>query len=134
MTNQLISFKTAKLAKEKGFDIPVNHVYAETIDGSCLSKGSQEDSGDIYNYNERSGFSAPTQSLLQKWLREVHNLDVSSFPYLKDVWRYCICKLDSHPQYYSMQLAKDWSEDGYKYHTYEEAFEQGLKEALLLIK
>ena len=46
MKEELISFKTAKLAKEKGFN---NNFII----------------GNVYNTN-------PTQNLLQKWLREVH--------------------------------------------------------------
>ena len=49
MTEQLISKETAVLAKEKGFDLN-NH----------LKNGNP-----------------PTQSLLQKWLREKHNIDIS---------------------------------------------------------
>ena len=64
MTEQLITFDTAKLAKEKGFtDIEtyVSYHYnsntkEETLDGDRL-------------YNEMDNYiPAPTQSLLLKWI------------------------------------------------------------------
>jgi hypothetical protein len=61
MKEQLISSETAKLAKEKGFDIR----------------------SEPYRYNPiyeeltvLEGVNAPTQSLLQRWLREVHNINI----------------------------------------------------------
>lgn len=64
MEEQLISFKTAKLAKEKGFDIATIHRYDEfgqIVEGMVFSNR------EIY---------APTQSLLQKWLREKHKIHI----------------------------------------------------------
>lgn len=72
MVDQLISFETAKLAKEKGF-ISKSPYYqiddADEIDlvdmkGFPLHSNDQE--GDYYE--------APTQSLLQKWLWEKHGI------------------------------------------------------------
>jgi len=56
MKEQLISFETAELAKEKGLDIKV-----------CKCGGFPECICDNLN---------PTQSLLQKWLREVHDVNL----------------------------------------------------------
>ena len=65
MTEQLVSFDTAKLAKEKGFNIPCKKRYLS-------------DQYEVYSLaNNRGlqiiGIQAPTQSALQKWLRENHN-------------------------------------------------------------
>lgn len=49
MTDTLISFETAKLAKEKGFAPEFDWLNQNTF---------------------------PTQSLLQKWLREVHDIHI----------------------------------------------------------
>ena len=90
MQEELITFKTAKLAKEKGF---VNGtkgcfiVYKEDDINPKGDKGTKKgefeyckrfslkngelDSDEDYNYLER-----PTQSLLQKWLREIHEIIV----------------------------------------------------------
>jgi len=65
MEEQLISFKTAKLAKEKGFNEP-----------SLRFKGLiKDDSEVVKNWNKYvNSLSKPTQSLLQKWLREKHSI------------------------------------------------------------
>lgn len=70
--------------------------------------------------------SAPTQSLLQKWLREIHNIHVSSFEdYGKTV-------LLIHYYDHENSRVELWSYKG-PYDTYEEALEKGLLGALKLI-
>jgi len=71
--DELISFETAKLAKEKGFDL-------KATSGMYMCMGIYEGkigtSIDCHRY-----VVAPTQALLQRWLREkdVHiSLDFSS--------------------------------------------------------
>jgi hypothetical protein len=128
MKEQLVTFKTAKLAKEKGFDIPCENFYTEYLD---------DDVTDLFNYEEQRGsgfaelyrndkefkYSAPTQSLLQKWLREIHNL-IISVNYNHSIKKYCA----TFDETYYYEFPYDW------YNTYEEALEEGLKEALLMIK
>lgn len=132
MEDQIISFETAKLAKEKGFNIPTRNFYAD----------SSWDSKEIYSvievgYNEftdsmenNHGFGditlIPTQSLLQRWLREVQGIHVEA-------------TFDSfHKVYYIQLYLKDnhtfHGEDDRIFKTYEEALEKGLIEGLKLIK
>jgi hypothetical protein len=116
MKEELISFETAKLAKEKIFNIPVLSVYA---DNGCLSSDDT-----VYNFNQRAGYSAPTQSFLQKWLREKHRIDI----YVKPSYcgYYCSFEYDLPEKSDSKILELET--------TYEEALEKGLFEALKLIK
>ena len=110
----LISFETAKLAEEKGFKKLCDFSYDE--DG--ILTGNCEQS---YNY------VAPTQSLLQKWLREEHHLIVIvAYQYEHDStpYSYWIYKENN-----SLPL-NQWIND---LKTYEEALEKGLQEALKLI-
>ncbi len=90
MKEQIINFNTAKLAKAKGFDIPVFSYYIkerpeliftafEDILAYCDIEKSSTNIIE-YNYNSRDGISAPTQSLLQKWLREKHNIEAIVLP------------------------------------------------------
>jgi hypothetical protein len=68
MEDQLISFETAILAKEKGFDIldeDTNPIY---VNGILLYRG--------HGCTDELLFVAIKQSLLQKWLREVHNIHI----------------------------------------------------------
>lgn len=114
MDEKLIEFDTAKLAKEKEFakDFTVGRHY----DGvGQLWNGT-------YNKCELNKYLSPccTQSLLQKWLREVHNIHV---------W----CVPNNHPTiangyvcFVNGAFVKDAS--------YEDALEAGLQEGLKLIK
>jgi len=67
---QLISFETAKLAKEKGFAVPNKMVYSEH--GGIFERATWP----FNDYQEQSIYAIPTQSLLQKWLRDEHELFV----------------------------------------------------------
>jgi len=139
MTDQLISFETAKLAKEKGFDgkcfggydtIRYNHETGcekyNTHPRWLHSDGKYESLS--YRTKETVNIScilAPTQSLLQKWLREKHKIIVLiGFLDFSDDDNY-FYSLINHP--------RELQEDEY-YKTYEEALEQGLYQSLLLIK
>jgi len=116
MEEQLISFETAKLAKEKGFEIKCNHYYFD--DGKLIQHRTSIDDKEYY---------APTQSLLQKWLRYEHGLDI---------W---MCKTGKRGERYQVEdiTNKDlfcvWSSQN-SFPTYENALEEGLQHALKLIK
>lgn len=134
MEEQLISFETAKLAKEKGFNIPTRNFYAD------LSWNSKEVYSAIeVGYNEftnsmekEHGFGdiilIPTQSLLQKWLREIHEIEVNPAQNFTKG---------------GIKMQYNISIESYKYNhlgkyiygnTYEEVLEVGLQEGLKLIK
>ena len=131
MKEQLISFKTAKLAKEKGFNIPCKYFYKEkyinAIEYEVVHDGHLE-----ANWNENFKYSpaecsAPTQSLLQKWLREKHHLIIIiAYQYEHDStpYSYWIYKENN-----SLPI-NQWVND---LNTYEEALEMGLQESLKLI-
>lgn len=158
MKEQLIDFQTAQLAKEKGFKEKVYACYKNptergrefykdgTLDysGSDYDPESYEDLIIDYNsivsnyYCDKEYFSAPTQSLLQKWLREVHKLHI-----IITVQR----DMDANDNYYceihnlTEQFDTNWKAKKYEAHdistcceTYENALEEGLLEALTLTK
>ena len=71
MEEQLIESETAIIAKEKGFDVNCDKGYYkhETEDQIMLLwKNGESEEPDCGN--------APTQALLQKWLRENKDIDV----------------------------------------------------------
>lgn len=111
MKEQLITFEIAKLAKEKGFDI------------ECVNR--YKNNGILNDYTFGETYSAPTQSLLQKWLREEREIHVEVDAFSNS---------EEYYYYFGILTRKngDWIRDG-KYRTYEDALEQGLKEALKLI-
>jgi hypothetical protein len=147
MKEELISFDTAKLAKEKSFDVECN--YAQfPLNRKPVYNESKHD-WNLYD----DGISIPTQSLLQRWLREEHKFHIqiiteackesSGRPY----WQYILYKLASEEdiqKYANGEFGQDGdlmiepemlNEDWFynEYDTYEEALEQGLHQALLLI-
>ena len=118
MKDELITFKTAKLAKEKGFphiNLGLNNMY--------------DKNGNFYNsvgptFDEVNSFQAPTQSLLQKWLREKKNIVV--LPYLYDRDREDIFSYEIVRRINNLKCETP-------YLSYEEALEKGLQETLKLI-
>ena len=131
MEEELILFETAKLAKEKGFDIPV--LYAFDDDNGQITSSYCKDVFDRKNYNT-SGYkcSRPTQSLLQKWLREIHNIDIEIFKACnKDSsWYRVYIKQNDKVVWNPAQLQNE----SMQYKKYEQAIEVVLFESLKLIK
>ena len=130
MKEELISFETAKLAKKKGFTANCENVYYGDIqnklkvlvvvtDGMAAKNSVTE--SNLETGIEPEPFEAPTQSLLQKWLREKHNLNVT---------------VDIENEIYKSYVRKGlWNPVAYGMsNDYEKAFEAGLKSALELIK
>ncbi len=117
MEETLITFVTAKLAKEKGFDdVRTNHLpyMLEGDDEGCIGAS-------IYC---KVYANCCTQSLLQKWLREVHNIHIEVHN-LGMKWWFNLKEIDS-------DNAALFISDNYN--SYEEALEVGLQQALKLIK
>ena len=124
MKEQLITFETAKLAKEKGFDEFGKHYYNKTgKEFSFYAKLANHTTG-VHNLT----CTAPTQSLLQKWLREVHKIHVTTVSSRGGSWGCWIYDLDNYGN------ITPWSLDELEYPSYEEALAEGLHAALKLIK
>ena len=120
MQEQLISFETAKLAKEKEFDLEVQAMTAG--ENYPVIFNPREESP--YNWNSREGYSIPSQSLLQKWLREEQNIHIGIF--YGDLSKKYMGDINSVNKRFFIDLEC-------KYNTYEEALEFALQEALKLI-
>ena len=70
MKDQLISFDVAKLAKEKGLDVSSNYFREHEY-------GDADFDDDFCNWNQYDGYvTIITQSLLQKFIREKHGIDI----------------------------------------------------------
>ena len=143
MEEQLISFETANLAKEKGFNIPCENFYITYIDDDVVDLFNYEEQrgsgfAELYRNNKEFKFSAPTQSLLQKYLRDVHNLYVDSYHDLtadgKIIQYYTSWGFLQQKDINGNQNVNGWYDEYNDWKTYEEALEKGLQEALKLIK
>ena len=125
MEDTLITFETAKLAKEKGFPQEPNKLKIPYYNYKGEFKGDVKDWLRKYLRKEDTSdvesVSAPTQSLLAKWLREEHNIHLIAYKNINiDGYDWCYITTDGITNINS-------------YKTYEEAYEIGLQEALKLI-
>jgi len=133
MNEQLITFETAKLAKEKGFNLDCNSFYESS---EYLVNQNKCDNWNQYNLQ-----SAPTQSLLQKWLREHAEIEIYVRPSFKTLDKYIVCYMKwrddrkFRQQYFIIPLNDNSVPEGthQDFNSYEEALEAGLYEALKLI-
>lgn len=128
MKDQLITFETAKLAKEKGFNEYCAYYAVE-------AKGAK-DKYECPTYliqNSNGWITAPTQSLLQKWLREKHNISalISTDPYGSNAW-FSKWERLINIEGGTKSASSTWRTKRFK--SYEDALEKGLVEALKLIK
>ena len=72
------SFETSKLLKEKGFDAPCKNYYSLYTED--VKHNLQKKYGAKKNWNSFAlAISRPSQSLVMKWLREVHNLVIEPY-------------------------------------------------------
>jgi len=128
MKERLIKSETAKLAKEKGFDIMCNDFIDSYNEENELMGYIGDSFEEKYNMAEEFiQYYLPTQSLLQKWLREVNKINIRvgstsltcHFPYVEKLY-------DDGTQMAGIPFRGN-------YKTYEEALEIGLQEGLKLI-
>jgi len=127
MEEQLITFETAKLAKEKGYKIEPDiwGEYALYKSDGLKAKGNK--SFYLLKFEEEDGevFPLTTQALLKKWLREKRFIDIVRISPLNVF------------TFYLAQNTIPFEVDGeilfITEKTYEKALEKGLQEGLNLI-
>ena len=76
ITEDFVSFETAKLLKKKGFDkdVPATDWWYDT-NGEAYKSGNYSYSGAPF-YDKDTCFNCPTLQMAMKWLREVHKLHI----------------------------------------------------------
>jgi hypothetical protein len=121
MEDQIISFKTAKLLKEI-IEFPYNipNWYSQLGTLNCNHTCSDE-------FHLLKGFPAPTQSLLQRWLRENYDIHIVIDPFGDDketVYEWTVIS----------DLYEEEFEDDEDFSSYEKALELALQEGLNLVK
>ena len=135
MEEQLVTHKTAKLAKEKGFDIETDKYWCNYYTGEPFTKWKllPKEDVSIIHWME---WAAPTQSLLQKWLREEHYITVNTIPHWAtkvNQYRLGIVFMDKGMVDTKILRTGDEFNTIQQWDSYEEALEKGLQEALKLI-
>lgn len=119
ITEDYVSFETAKLLKEKGFDEYCPKSYFK-MNKTLKESGFSE-------WEKANEIKAPTQSLAMKWLRKIHNIFIVIEPHMYDY-------INERNSSYVTSL---WQGDNYyenitsrDYPTYEEACEAVIKYCL----
>lgn len=113
---KICTYEVAKLAKERGFrERCRGHYYDDTKDLYCSSVPQ------CYNFGGNTS-DAPTQSLLQRWLREEKNIDIAIVPLYAGGYSYIVYNIHCRDNRVVSTNAG--------YATYELALEDALKYAL----
>ena len=125
MEETLISFETAKLAKEVNIDLK----QLPTTTG----KNWYTRSGTLNGYTPKEPYYTTSQSILQKILRDTCNIIIGiSLDTLFKRDTYCIF---IYEKVEDLTISRPLTNELFSgYNTYEEALEVGLQEALKLIK
>ena len=132
MEDTLVSYETALLAKEKGFDSDdVIQCYRKSGNVTLYSKQAHTLCASVgKTIFEDFACLAPTQSLLQKWIREKHLLHIEIYGFVSGdeqtrSYYHCIR---------NMKKYCDLTDDSKTFNSYEDCLEDGLFTALKLIK
>lgn len=133
ITEDYVSFETAKLLKEKGFDCPCKVWYSEYT--SQFFRGEKYtiiefDGHNRFNENYKFLCYAPTLQMAMKWLREVHHYYIQV---MLDSWA-----CGGHMGYYvviqktdlDFEMMLQDAVDEVFYQTYEEAAEAAIRYCL----
>lgn len=142
MKEKVIKFETAILAKEKGFDWNTTHWYNRNE--HLLEKFVEVDDiiksitiGDIYKHIVSvPHILAPTQNVLQKWLRDIHKIEISITPTSSQLdfsegYNYYV--YDRNTTYEFWSTPDNCVIGEYSHSIYEDALEESLLHSLNLI-
>ena len=115
-----VSFETAKLLKERKFDIKCNSYFISDNEIALISNRRDFNNHGIY-------LSAPTQQMAMRWLREVWGIVIVTQPVVGEIgltWEYRIIKFHLGKGYGSIN-GTEFIKYGFK--SYEEAVEAAIK-------
>jgi hypothetical protein len=114
---EICTYEVCKLAKKKGFDVPTRTIKVEKIEGTEKEVWDEEECRYITQWETRS-VRIPTQSLLQRWLREEKALhiqitlwekgwyyDIWAFEYYEEEKEYAVKMLYQSPDFSTYELA-----------------------------
>ena len=116
-----VSFETAKLLKEKGFE---EKTYCNYYLGGKFNGKFEESSNLNWNKFFKTPIAAPTQAMAMKWLREVHNIHIDICSIWDDIhWLYQVFVI-------TPRTARNSYVDKMLYTSYEQACEVAIKYCL----
>ena len=81
ITEDYVSFETAKLLKDKGFNEKAKSYFTDDGLAGYMFGTGQKSNSELEDYF----YSRPTLQMAMKWLREVHNIAVSVYVFNRDL-------------------------------------------------
>lgn len=121
ITEDYVSFETAKLLKEKGFDEGCRRYWYK---GKLVFSGHEIWNRELDNYYEDKAWTAPTLQMVMKWLREEKHIPIEI------LWHYD-SNSDVEEWYFTHHAEFRILPNDIKYYeTYEEACEAAIKYCL----
>ena len=140
ITEDYVSFETAKLLKEKGFDeyctkfynnLNQNKIFelcnTQQLEGASVVSNKMLDDYLPTLQVKSIGYAVPTLQMAMKWLREVHNIHIILHPYPDmpgDNWSFILDKYAYGGwQELGIYITDSWN-------SYEEACEAAIKYCL----
>jgi len=136
MVDELVKYETSVLAKEKGIIINSRGRFVYNIHIKKYLSYPFYGEGEI----NKMDIYQPAQSLLQKWLREKHSIEIKIWAeyYLTGInWNVQALKFNLSKKYQHLGFIEDGTMiygDNGEYDSYEKALEKGLELGLNLIK
>ena len=127
MKEKIVSYEIAKIACEKGFTHMKANIYGNNLH---YEREEEEKEASAKQGNVTIGtYLAPSLSLLQRWLRDVHliNINITS----SSLESYTLC-ITSHADTITNLSFEDMKTEDHK--CYEDALEYGLEQALNLLE
>lgn len=122
ITEDYVSFETAKLLKEKGFDAECDYLYVNGKLVKAQGFACNWNNGETLFADYKNECSAPTLQMAMKWLREEHKTEIRV---IYDNDKLCWYGA-SNPMNESQILLGS----GHKCKSYEEAAEVGIRYCL----
>lgn len=128
MIEQVINVENSKLLSNIGFDVECECFYNR-------GSGYKLQNNSILRTGDDEIFEAPTQALVQKWLREVHGINIfMSFKPNVKKWDYMPYSVSMNGKEYTKYYWAYFAlHNARRYDTYEQALEDGITEALLML-
>lgn len=134
MKDQLISFETAKLAKEKGFFQNTKHWWRDQKTKILGDEAGIKELSMLFGNDEhdsslsKNDYARPTQSLLQRWLMTEGRHFFVRLGRTRLGWYYDVINSWTGDTIIEYQIEQEMIG------SHEQAFEEGLQEALKLIE
>ena len=120
-----ITYTTAKLAKEHGFELQ----YCDALYNGVEITEMSCDSDFV---KDRDWYLASSQTVLREWLRMEHFIHIIIIPYgFKNFGKDFVNADDTYS--YGVYDNTEWISDGVDFETYEDALEIALREAIELV-